>query len=456
MPVRTRLTIVFAALMAVVVAASAVLLYVRLRATLRESVDAGLRSRAQVLIAALEKSGISLQEGTQLIDPGDAFAQLAASDGSVLDLSPGLTTPLIPAPTLASLAAPSYLERTVQAPEGEVPARLFAIPAPGGTVVVVGASLDDTRDTLASLARWLAIGGPVALALTTVIVWLLAGAALRPVERMRSEAEALSASEPGRRLNIPRTKDEVARLGETLNRLLARLEEALERERRFVDDASHELRTPLAILQAELDLALRRARTPAELEAALESAAEESQRLSRLADHLLVLARSDRGRLEVRKMPVDIREMVARTTARFATRANALGITIKEDVPADTTARIDVLKVEQAISNLLENALGYTPRNGTIEVRIERSGQELVVHIADSGPGFSSQFIPRAFEPFSRTDGARGREEGGAGLGLAIVRAIVEAHDGSVQAFNRVTGGAEVILRIPTASDSAA
>jgi signal transduction histidine kinase len=135
-------------------------------------------------------------------------------------------------------------------------------------------------------------------------------------------------------------------------------------------------------------------------------------------------------------------------------RCSSLGITINEDIPADTTARIDELKVEQAISNLLENALSYTPRNGSIEVRIESKGHELLVHVADSGPGFSSEFIPRAFEPFSRTDGARGREDGGAGLGLAIVRAIVEAHDGSVQALNRVTGGAEVILRIPTAANA--
>ena len=198
----------------------------------------------------------------------------------------------------ADVTAPALSERDAVTIEGEVvPARMLAVPISQGRVLVVGASLDDQRQTLGRLATSLAVGGPLALVLAVGVTWLLVGWTLRPVESMRGEAAAISASDPGRRLPVPGTGDELARLAETLNAMLERLEEAIERERRFVDDASHELRTPLANLKAELDLALRRSRTADELERALRSAAEETDRLARLADDLLVLARSDRGRL---------------------------------------------------------------------------------------------------------------------------------------------------------------
>lgn len=449
MPVRTRLTLVFALLMLVVLAASSAFIYARLQATLRDTVDTELRSRAQVLRNALDNSSIELRDGVQLIDPGDAFAQIVSRDGTILDSTPGLDNPLIPPAELAGLDRQRYHEATVRAPEGLLPARLFAIPAKDGSVVVVGSSLDDTHDTLTATVRSLWVGGPVALGLTTGIVWLLAGAALRPVERMRAEAEALSASEPGRRLHIPKTRDEVARLGETLNRLLARLEEALDRERRFVDDASHELRTPLAILRAELDLALGRARTPDELEAALRSAAEESERLSRLAEHLLVLARSDRGKLWIERRPVELTELVSGVLERFESRAAEQEIVIDRRVPPDGSVRVDRLRLEQAMWNLLDNALRHTPQGGTVGVLVAVDGRDVVMQVTDTGTGFSPEFLPRAFEPFSRSDDSRGRTKGGTGLGLAIVRAVTEAHGGSVEAHNRESGGASVVLRLP-------
>lgn len=183
------------------------------------------------------------------------------------------------------------------------------------------------------------IGGGGALLIATAIGWWVAGAALRPVERMRHEAAAISADEPGRRLPIPDTEDEIARLGTTLNQMLERLEQMLERERRFVDDASHELRTPLGILRTELELALRRARSRKDLEAALRSAAEESERLTTLAEDLLVLARSDRGRLPVRKENVDVARLADEAVTRFDTRAQLGGVRIERLGPAHSRGR---------------------------------------------------------------------------------------------------------------------
>ncbi|HKZ75709.1 MAG TPA: histidine kinase dimerization/phospho-acceptor domain-containing protein, partial [Actinomycetota bacterium] len=183
---------------------------------------------------------------------------------------------------VAGLGESRFFERTVATVEEPVPARLLAVPASEGRVLVVGASLEDQWEALARLGILLAVGGPLALILASGVGWVVAGAALRPVERMRAEAAAISASEPGRRLPQSGTGDEVDRLGKTLNEMLERLEQALQHERRFVDEASHELRTPLANLRTELDLALRRSRSVEELEAALRSAAEETDRLARL------------------------------------------------------------------------------------------------------------------------------------------------------------------------------
>lgn len=450
LPIRARLTLVSAALMAVVLAASGGFLYFRLRADLLEAVDAGLRSRAEALQANLEGSDASLGQGGGLAEPGDAFAQVLGPDGQVIESSPGIEAgPVLTEADVAALGEPRFFERDVVTVEEPVPARLLAVPASHGRVLVVGASLDDQHEALARLGILLAVGGPLALILASGVGWVVAGAALRPVERMRGEAAAISASEPGRRLAPSGTRDEVDRLGETLNAMLERLEQALRRERRFVDEASHELRTPLANLRTELDLALRRSRSSEELAAALRSAAEETERLARLAEDLLVLARTDRGRVPVRREPVDLAELVGGTVEAFAVRAAKAGVSIETHVPSGLRASLDPLRVRQAIGNLLDNALRHTPPGGMVTVDVIHSDGFLSLGVRDTGEGFPAAFLPSAFEPFTRPDASRSREDGGTGLGLAIVRAVAEAHGGTAEARNRPEGGASITLRIP-------
>ena len=231
--------------------------------------------------------------------------------------------------------------------------------------------------------------------------------------------------------------------------MLARLEEAVERERRFVGDASHELRTPLANLKAELELALRRSRTPEELTVALRSAAEETDRLARLAEDLLVLARAEGGRLPVRRENVDVASLVREVVGSFARPASEREVSIAPHVQYRLRARVDPRRLHQAIGNLLDNALRHTPPGGTVTVDLERRNGVVSILVADSGEGFSESFLPLALEPFSRADSGRARNDGGTGLGLAIVWAIAEGHGGSIELGNRPNGGAHVILRIP-------
>ncbi|HYZ10361.1 MAG TPA: ATP-binding protein [Actinomycetota bacterium] len=449
MALRTRLTVVTAALMAMVLGAVGTFVYIRLRADLTDAVDAGLRSRADAILPTLEETR-DLGTGAGLAEPDDAFAQILSSDGMVLASSPGLAgRPVLGPDAIRAIDDAQLIERTVRTAEEPVSARLLALPVGSDRILVVGSSLDDRNEALARLAVIFAVGGPVALALATVVGWVVAGAALRPVERMRAEAAAISTLEPGRRLAVPGTRDELARLSATLNEMLDRLEQALLRERRFVDEASHELRTPLSNLRVELDLALRRSRSVDELQEALRSAAEESDRLVRLAEDLLVLARADRGRLPVRRERVELAPVVAAAIDDYARRAEAVGVAIDARVPPGLAASVDPLRLRQVLGNLVDNALRHTGRGGNVTVRAASEDGWLVLEVRDSGEGFPEAFLARAFEAFARPDAARSRRDGAAGLGLAIVRAVAEAHGGTALAENHPQGGASVTVRMP-------
>jgi signal transduction histidine kinase len=261
---------------------------------------------------------------------------------------------------------------------------------------------------------------------------------------MRSRAAAISASTPGARLPVPPARDEVSRLAETLNEMLARLEASLEHERRFVADASHELRTPLALLKTELEVALRRRRTREELEAALASASEETDRLTRLAEDLLLIARSDAGELPLRRERVGAAEVLGVVAERFSRVADERGRALEVVSPNGLELDADPVRVEQALGNLVANALAHGDGRVVLSAQAREALVEL--HVEDEGPGFPPGFIGGAFDRFSRSDDSR--SGGGSGLGLSIVELIARAHGGSVGAENRAAGGADVWIAV--------
>jgi two-component system, OmpR family, sensor kinase len=447
--IRLRITLAFAGVMAILLAGLGLFIYLRFQDQLNETINNGLISRAKDVGTLVGRSGGSLRGGGNL--PGeDTFAQVLTPNGHVFGAT---TAPLSHSPLLTpqelrdATTMPIRVDRAdVEALEG--PARLFARPlvTPDRTLVVlVGASLDDRNGALDNLRKILLIGGPVALLLASLAGYAVAVGALRPVEAMRRRAAAISAAEPDQRLPVPETDDEIARLGETLNAMLGRLEAALERERTFVDDASHELRTPLALHKTELELALRYAKTPDEMRAAISSAIVEVDRLSALAEDLLVLARSEQGKLALHLRTVHVADLLGDVRERFAARIDGSGRSLVVEPPNGLTVDGDPVRLEQALTNLIENAIQHG--SGEITVRASEFDGDLQIHVEDRGPGFPPEFIDRAFERFRRADRARGGD--GTGLGLAIVEAIARAHRGSAHAANRDGSGADVWIELP-------
>jgi two-component system OmpR family sensor kinase len=444
-PIRARLTLISAGMMAIVLVALAAYLYAQLDANLRATVDAGLRSRAGLLLDRIGEGG-GVSAGA-LTEGDEAFAQLLAPDGSVIASSSGISEPILaPADVEVVSDALELSDATVRTDEESVPARLLVTRTTPGDVLVVGTSVEEQQEALSGLLSALAVGIPAAVAVAAAIGWIVAGAALRPVECLRREADAISVSEPGRRLAVPSTGDELARLAESLNRMLARIDAALTQERRFLADASHELRTPLANLRAELDLALGRARSVDELGDALRSVRVETDRLGRLAEDLLVLARAGGGALPLAREDVDVGVLAAETIESFAGRANSLGVELTNDAPPGTTVFVDPMRLRQALGNLIDNALRHASHRVTVGV--ERRDGAIALVIEDDGPGFPAEFVDRAGTGFSRPDLARTRTTGGTGLGLAIVGAIADAHGADLAIGNGRHGGAQVTLTI--------
>lgn len=457
-PLRLRLTLVFAGVMAVLLGGAGIILRASLAGSIDASINASLRARAGDVAALVAQADEGLAEAGQspLTEAGESFAQVLDRRGRVVDATPLLrATPLLDPAELSRAARGTLIVDRSEIQGVEGPTRLLATPADGDEgrlVLVVGASLEDRRGTLRNLAVLLFAGGPVALLLASAAGYGLAAAALRPVEAMRARAARISGEGVGERLPVPAAADEIGRLAETLNDMLTRLERAMVRERGFVADASHELRTPLAILKTELELALRGERSAAQLRAAIASAGEETERLARLAEDLLVIARSDQGRLPIRPETIAARDLLQRVRERFAARASRDGRPIDLVVDGPISVRGDRLRLEQALGNLLANALVHGA--GRITLTAARDGDGVELRVSDDGPGMPTDFLASAFERFSRADPARGR--GGAGLGLSIVRAIARAHGGEAHVENRAGGGLNARIVLPAGGPAAA
>jgi len=417
MPIRARLTAAFALAMVLVLAGAALFVYLRLRTDLDETIDDGLRARVAAPIQRAPG------------DPEDSFAQMVDSDGRVLASEDGSRRPVLTSAELdRTREGTLVLERDVPGIDGTARVRAQAASG-GGGVAVAGRSLADRDETLRGLLASFAIGGPVAVLLASLAGYGLATIGLAPIEAMRRRARDVSLEREGDRLPLPHARDEVRRLGETLNEMLDRLRRSFERERRFVADASHELRTPIAVIKTELETALRSNEVGPSAHESLVAAVEECDRLVQLAEDLLVIARAGEGQLPVRAESLVARHELEGARQRFGDRAEARGRPIRLDADDAVAIHADPLRLRQVLGNLVDNALRHGEGEVVLGARREEGG--VAIQVSDSGEGFPADWAARAFERFARGDQARSGS--GAGLGLAIVRAVAEAHGGRAE-----------------------
>lgn len=437
---RAKVTTVAAVAAAAVLTAGALLLYVGLNGTLNAAVTEELRIRADDLTAEAVADA-------PLVLGGGFPAQIVAADGTVL--APEDEDPLLTPDELErALQGEVVLDRPVDAvgEDARLLARPLEVGADDGDVVVVAGSTGPVVGARRRLAAVLGIAGPTMILVVAATAWLVSGAALRPVRRMSRRAASLSLQSPDERLPQPPGNDEIAELGQTLNRMLERIATTIAHERTFIDNASHELRSPVAVLRGELELARLELDEEDDIETvrpAIDSALEETDRLSRLTDHLLVLARADARSLADHREPVDLGDLVAGVVDRYRDREVDVGV---EAEPAVVFG--DAVSLEQAVSNLVDNACRWA--RSRVRVVVGTTDQRAEVLVADDGPGFAAELGKDALDRFTRADQSRNRHSGGAGLGLSIVDAVARVHDGEVVLGNGAPlGGATVRVLLP-------
>jgi signal transduction histidine kinase len=417
---------------------SLALVYVVLSAELSDALEAGLTARSHDLAA-------TVAYGHTNVLADDPLAQLYAPNGALLASSPSLTGQqrLLPPGTVRALSAEESTTTSVWMGGESVPVRLLSQRLGAhGDVLTVGVSAAPAQAARQRLLTVLLLVDPLLTALLALGGWWVVRAALHPVGELTRQAAVISSLDTDRRLDPVPGDDEIARLAQTLEAMLARLRTAFARERAFVDDASHELRTPVAVLRGELELALSADGDPAEVRRSLRAALGEAERLSRLAEDLLLLARHQEGSVVMRRQPVDLLDLAGAESHRLQ---NVLGVRIEvTGDPVVVTGDPDRLR--QLLGNLAANSAAAGASRVRVEVTSTR--ESVLVEVADDGPGFPAELLPQAFERFVRGDH---RRRSGTGLGLAIVRSVAAGHGGTAKAYNGGPfGGAVVVVRLPS------
>ena len=457
MPIRTRLALILALATALAFAMGGWLFVGALSDNLRQSLLGELHTRADAVSQQLQNGapgvGTTVPSGGPDLSDSQDVTQVLDQHGRVL-ASSGLapnTRLLSPADVQRARQGPVVLEATP--PGSATDSLIVAEQASDGRpfLVVVSGSLAGVHSAVSRATLEILLAAIGAVVAAGVAGWLIAGAALAPVERMRRDAAAISALDEDATLDVPNTRDEIAALAQTLNDLLLRLQNTLERQRSFVASAGHELRSPLTILKMELELAGRPGRSRDDLVRAIREAAGETDRLIHLAEDLLLLAESDDGVDFVHLQPVDLAELGGRVLGASEARAATRGVALVLHAPPRLTAQADPIRLRQALDNLLDNALRFAPTGSSVTLVVRQDGDVAVLSVLDEGPGIAPEFIPRAFDRFSRPDCTPEHDQGSTGLGLSIVRSIAHAHCGEARITNRPGGGACAVLCIPVA-----
>jgi heavy metal sensor kinase len=416
------------------------------------------RQIADTLIASVDRTGAALvtRELEELYSPvvNDRFIRITRSGGDVLYVSgPPRDGTFAPAdvPTLGG-AAPfdrqGVSERKVALPSGSL---LISAVASRHYVVEVGVSTARTEETLQQVLSLLAFGLPIGVLIAVSGGFVLVRRALNPVNQIARKAEDISQHNLSERLPVVNSGDELEHLSISLNNMIARLEDAIQTSKQFVADASHELRTPLTVLRGELESLAQDALLKAQTRESLGSLLEEVDRLTEVVESLLALSKLDAGEAISERIRFDLAELVTTTAEQMSLLAEDKQIRVECDAAPDVFVAGDRSRMKQVVVNLLDNAIKYTHNGGNVLLRIARDGDTAVLEVVDNGIGIPTEALPHMFKRFFRVDDSRSREQGGAGLGLSIVKSICAAQGAEVDVTSRPGSGSCFRVRQPLA-----
>jgi heavy metal sensor kinase len=457
LPIRVRLTVWYALLLAAILLALGAFLVLRLRSDLRSTIDREVRDGAMTIAGNYVHEGVDgfREISIAALPRSGSATQVLSTSGRVLV---GYGGAVADRPMLSAAAREAALAGRADLLELRLgrslrPFRVMAARVRiGGAnqLVVVSESLDQIDEAVRRILVLLLIAVPAALATAGLVGWWLLRTALAPVRRMTQKADEIGIDQLGERLTAPNSNDEIGRLAATLNAMLDRLEQGVETKRRLVADASHELRTPLAVMRAELDVRLRRDGLTASDREVLESVREETERMGRSVDNLLTLAQAEEGHLRLLSSELDLSEVIesAVRPLRGLAAANRIGLSTRSE-PCHVVG--DPQRLQLALTNLIENAIKFTPPGGEIVVSCARSRGRVGVSVRDTGRGISGEAQTRVFDRFYR---AREHPQDrtatvGGGLGLAICKEIAAAHGGTVTVQSEEGRGSLFTLWLP-------
>jgi heavy metal sensor kinase len=454
LPIRWRLTFWYATFLALALLLFGTAIYFAVRHEIYDSFEEELHNRTTAAQSAVntESPNISVDStAVANLRDDEHFIRLLTSDGEVIvDTSSDVGVPPPDPALIADVVAGNERSSKVEGAEG----RFWVIATPiyrGDTVagvLEVGSSSEDEDDLLKVLLVSLLVAAPVVLALASLGGYALAGRALRPVAEITELAQNISGERLDARIDLDLPDDELGRLARTFDAMLARIEDTFERQRQFTGDAAHELRTPLTLLRSQVDITLSRARSADEYRDALVAIDGDIDRLTGLVTTLLLLARTDTGKLVIDRVPFRIDETIRSLLDQYAPQAHSSGIELVRETTPDTVEGDEGL-IFQVLINLLDNSFAHASTGGRIAIGNRNDGRTSEIWVDDDGAGISQEHLPRVFDRFYRVDTGRTRRDGGTGLGLAISKAIVEVHDGTIRMASSPGQGTRVTLTLP-------
>lgn len=458
--IRFRLTASYAALLALMLIALGSAVYFGLRryltTTLSDQLSLQANQIAHTWLGRINETGEDyvINEVDEHLAPDvtNRFIRLTRADGSLLYQSKAPRDRSFDPATIPP-APPTYAPATrQQRPPGAklfIYAMPYSVAGTGTFLIEVGAPYNQIETTLHGLAILFVAIWPIALALAIGIGYVLMKRALQPVDTITRTAESITSRSLSERLPIPKTGDEMERLSTTLNGMIQRLEHSFRQTIQFTADASHDLRTPLTILRGELEVTLRQDSLTPTARDVIESALEETERMSKMIDNLMTLSHMDSGQLKLERSWFDLASLGKETVDHMHLLAEDKAIRLECSAPERVDLRADSLRVRQILTNLIDNAIKYTPAGGRVRMAIKKRANRAIIEVVDTGQGIPAEALAYIFDRFYRVDKARSREYGGSGLGLAITKSICELHGGQIKVESALGKGTRFRVELP-------